>query len=123
MAAVDSTRVDRWLWAVRIYKTRSLATAACRGGHVRVNGAAAKPATTVRVGDRVTAQVEHRERVLEVTQVIEKRVSAPLAAEALVDHSPPPPPRDLAAPVFVRDPSSGRPTKKDRRELDRFRQR
>src|SRR5690606_23324456 len=52
MGAVEETRVDKWLWAVRLYKTRGLATAACRGGHVRVNGVPAKPATPVRVGDR-----------------------------------------------------------------------
>ncbi len=120
---MEATRVDRWLWAVRLFKTRSEATAACRAGHVRVNDASAKPATTVRVGDRVSARVHGRDRVLEVTRVIDKRVGAPLAAECIVDHSPPPPPRDRVAPVFVRDPAAGRPTKRDRRQLDRFRRR
>lgn len=122
MVTMETTRVDRWLWAVRIYKTRSAATEACRGGHVRVNGAPAKPASPVREGDRVEATAHDRHRVLEVTRVIDKRVGAPLAAECLVDHSPPPLTRDerLAA-VFVRDPGSGRPTKRDRRRLDRFR--
>jgi len=75
----------------------------------------------VRVGDRVAARVHGHDRLLEVVQVLDKRVSAPLAAECLVDHSPPPPPRDERAPTFVRDPSTGRPTKKDRRTMDRFR--
>jgi len=88
---------------------------------VRVNGSPAKPATHVRVGDRVAARVHGHDRLLEVVQVLDKRVSAPLAAECLVDHSPPPPPRDERAPTFVRDPSTGRPTKKDRRTMDRFR--
>jgi ribosome-associated heat shock protein Hsp15 len=118
---VDATRVDRWLWAVRQYKSRAAATDACRGGHVRVNGASAKPATTVRVGDRVEARAHGRHRVLEVVRVIDKRVGAPVAAECLVDHSPPPPPRDQVATTFTRDPGSGRPTKRDRRQLDRFR--
>jgi ribosome-associated heat shock protein Hsp15 len=118
---VDETRVDRWLWAVRMYKTRSEATTACRGGHVRVNGAPAKPAAQVRVGDRVAARVHGHDRVLEVVRVIDKRVGAPVAAECLVDHSPPPPPRDQTGPALVRDPSTGRPTKKDRRSIDRFR--
>lgn len=121
MTAVDSTRVDRWVWAVRLFKTRSQATEACRGGHVRVNGAPAKPATTVRVGDRVTAHVAGRERVLEVVEVIDKRVSAPLAAACVVDHSPPPPPREETVPFLFRDPSTGRPTKRDRRQIERFR--
>ena len=123
MAAVDSTRVDRWLWSVRLYPTRSAATTACQGGHVRVNGRAAKPATAVTVGDRVTANVHCDERVLEVVRIIEKRVGAPVAAECLVDHSPPPPLREHVVPLFTRDRASGRPTKRERRQLDRFRQR
>ena len=118
---MDETRVDRWLWAVRLYKTRSAATDACKGGHVRVNGAPAKPAAPVRVGDRVEASVHGRHRVLEVARVIDKRVGAPVAAECVVDHSPPPPPREELAPVFARDRGAGRPTKRDRRRLDRFR--
>jgi ribosome-associated heat shock protein Hsp15 len=118
----ETTRVDRWLWAVRVYKTRSAASDACRGGHVRVNGAPAKPAAPVRVGDRVEATAHERARVLEVARVIDKRVGAPVAAECVVDHSPPVPTRDeRRAAVFVRDQGTGRPTKRDRRQLDRFR--
>jgi len=120
---VDATRIDRWLWAVRVYKTRSAATDACRGGHVRINGARAKSATPVRVGDRVEANVHHLHRVLEVVRLIDKRVGASVAAECYVDHSPPPPPRDETSPVFGRDPGAGRPTKRQRRQLDRFRSR
>jgi ribosome-associated heat shock protein Hsp15 len=119
---MEATRVDRWIWAVRLCKTRAEASATCRGGHVRVNGAPAKPATAVRIGDRVEAFVHGRERVLEVVRDIDKRVSAPLAAQCLIDHSPPPPPRD-GAPLTTREPGSGRPTKRDRRQLDRFRTR
>jgi ribosome-associated heat shock protein Hsp15 len=120
---VDSTRIDRWLWSVRVYKTRSAATDACSGGHVRLNGNPAKPAATVRVGDRVEANVYGRPRILEVARVIDKRVGPPLAVECFVDHSPPPPPREERSPVFGRDPGAGRPTKRDRRQLDRFRPR
>ena len=118
---VESSRVDRWLWAVRLFKTRAAATAACRGGHVKVNGAAAKPASTVRAGDRVEAYVGERQRDVEVVRLIEKRVGAPVAVECYLDHSPPPPPREERAPVFLREPGAGRPTKRDRRRLDRFR--
>jgi ribosome-associated heat shock protein Hsp15 len=118
---VDETRVDRWVWAVRVFRTRSAATTACRGGHVKVNGRTAKPAAVVRVGDRVEAKVGQRRRVLEVTKVIDTRVGAPLAAECFVDHSPPPPAREGPGTVPKRDPGTGRPTKKDRRRLDRSR--
>jgi ribosome-associated heat shock protein Hsp15 len=119
---VEVTRVDRWLWAVRLYKTRAAATTACRGGHVRVNGSPAKPATSVRVGDRVDATVHGRLRSLEVARIIDKRVGAPVAAECLVDHSPPPPTtKDQPPAAFTRDRGAGRPTKRDRRRLDRLR--
>lgn len=119
----DSTRVDRWLWSVRAFKTRTLATEACRSGHVAVNRTVTKASTLVRVGDVVTIRVDGRDRVLEVTRVIENRVGAPVAAECYVDLSPPPPPRDMVAPGLVRDPASGRPTKRDRRLIDKLRQR
>lgn len=112
--------MDIWLWAVRLYKTRSAATAGCRSGHVRVNRAAAKASTPVKVGDRIEAFVE-RERVLEVVRVIDKRVGAPIAATCLIDHSPPAPVVRRQPPVFVRAPGSGRPTKRERRVLDRLR--
>ena len=120
---VESTRVDKWLWAVRVYPTRTVSSDKCSGGHVRVNGGPVKPATTVRIGDRVTANVGGEERILEVARIVEKRVSATVAAECFVDHSPPPRPRDDAMPVFTRDRGTGRPTKRDRRQLDRLRSR
>jgi ribosome-associated heat shock protein Hsp15 len=106
-----------------VFKSRAAATEACRGGHVRVNGRPAKPATTVRVGDRVAARAHGRDRVFEIVRVIDRRVGAPIAAECVVDHSPPAPERDLAQPLFTRDPGSGRPTKEERRRLDRLRDR
>jgi len=120
MPGADTTRVDVWLWAVRLYKTRSAATAGCRGGHVKVNRVAAKAATAVKVGDRIEAFVE-RQRELEVTKIIDKRVGAAIAATCFVDHSPPAPVVRRQPPVFVRAPGSGRPTKRERRELDRLR--
>ena len=118
---MEGVRVDVWLWSVRLFKTRSAATDACRGGHVKVNGAAAKAATPIKVGDWVAARAYDRDRVVEVAQLVGKRVGAPIAATCLVDHTPALPPRDLDPPVFARDPASGRPTKRDRRQLDRFR--
>jgi ribosome-associated heat shock protein Hsp15 len=119
MVRVDATRVDVWLWAVRLYKTRSAATAACRGGHVRVNRAPAKASTQVKVGDRVEAFVE-RPRVLEVVGIIDKRVGAAVAAKNLIDHSPPAPVVKRQPRMPRREPGAGRPTKRERRRLDRF---
>jgi ribosome-associated heat shock protein Hsp15 len=116
-----SARVDQWLWSVRMTKTRSDASAACRGGHVKVNGKTAKPASAVKVGDRVEAYLHDRERILEVRTVIVKRVGASIAVDCYVDHSPPPPEREQQVPVFERDRGAGRPTKRDRRQLDRLR--
>jgi ribosome-associated heat shock protein Hsp15 len=105
-------------------KTRAAAAQACRGGHVKIGGKAAKPSAPVRVGDRVEAYLNGRERVVDVTELIVKRVGAAVAAECYVDHSPPPPERDRdhVEPLFaVRERGAGRPTKRDRRQIDRLR--
>lgn len=116
-----SARVDSWLWAVRVYKTRSAATAACRAGHVRVNGEKAKAAQPVRPGDELRVRISGFDRILVVRQPITKRVGAALAAAAVEDLTPPPPPRELTAFVPVRDRGAGRPTKRERRDIDRLR--
>jgi ribosome-associated heat shock protein Hsp15 len=117
---MESTRVDRFLWAIRLVKTRSEATALCRGGHVEVNGRPAKPAATVAVGDTVEARVHGRDRIVEVVTVIDKRVGAAIAAECYIDRSPPVPEADRSA-TLLRERGAGRPTKRDRRQLDRWR--
>ena len=118
---MERVRVDRWLWAVRLAKTRSGAAQACRAGHVQVNGARAKPAAPVKVTDTVRIRVGDRERVVEVVRLIENRVGAELAATCLIDRSPPPPPRDPLDRPGRRAPGMGRPTKRERRDLDRAR--
>ena len=92
MVAMESTRVDRWLWAVRLTKTRPDAAAACRGGHVRINDKPAKPSTAVSPGDTVRALVGERTRIVEVVRVIQKRVGAADAVTCYLDRTPPPPP-------------------------------
>lgn len=114
-------RIDSWLWAVRLYKTRNAAKSAVAGGHVDVNGTRVKPSQRVKPGDRVVATIGDRLRIVEVVEPISKRVGAPRAAECLVDHSPPPPERQYVAPAGERDRGTGRPTKKDRRDLNRLR--
>ena len=118
---MEGTRIDRWLWTVRLAKTRSLAAQACRAGHVQVNGVRVKPAAPVQVGDTVRARLGGRERVVEVARLPGSRVGAELAAACLVDRSPPPPPRDPVAGVGWRGAGAGRPTKRERRQLDRAR--
>ncbi|MFC5636821.1 RNA-binding S4 domain-containing protein [Streptomyces bullii] len=116
-----NVRIDSWIWSVRLVKTRSLGAAACKGGHVRVNGERVKPAHAVRVGDEVRLRHDGRERIVVVTRLIRKRVGAPVAAQCYIDNSPPPPPREAVAPAGIRDRGAGRPTKRDRRELERLR--
>jgi len=117
--ADDETRIDRWLCAVRLVKTRPLATRLCEAGHVRINGSPAKPATKVRAGDRVDAFIADRERIVEVVRPIESRVGAPVAATCYVDHSPPVVPRTGSEIALIR--GEGRPSKRLRRELERLR--
>jgi ribosome-associated heat shock protein Hsp15 len=114
----DSARVDAWLWAIRIYKTRTLATDACKAGHVKVNQGSAKPALNIKVGDEVRVRIDGFDRILVVRQIISKRVSAPLAAAAVEERTPP---RDPVPRIAVRDRGAGRPTKRERREIDHLR--
>jgi ribosome-associated heat shock protein Hsp15 len=113
-------RVDSWIWSVRLIKTRSLASSACRAGHVRVNGIRVKPAHAVRAGDEIRLRQEGRERVVVVTRIVTKRVAATVAAACYIDNSPPPPPREETVPVAVRDRGAGRPTKRDRRSIEKL---
>lgn len=121
MEPLATARVDSWIWAVRLAKTRSAATAACRAGHVQVNGERAKAAQPVRVGDEVRLRNTDQERTVRVSRLVAKRVGATVAVECLIDLTPAPlPPEEVAATV-LRDRGAGRPTKRERRELERLR--
>lgn len=109
------------MWAVRLFKTRSQSAAACRSGHVRVNGAPAKASVQVGPGDEVRVRVAGHDRIVVVVRPIAKRVGAPVAAQCLVDNSPPPPSPELVASIPRRDRGAGRPTKRERREMEKFR--
>lgn len=119
-ASPASVRIDAWLWAIRAYKTRSAATAACRAGHVRLNGSPSKASATLVTGDTVTVRMPGYERILEVRRLIAKRVGAEAASHCFTDHTPP---RPIAPALGLpqRDRGTGRPTKKDRREMERLR--
>ncbi|MGP3988788.1 RNA-binding S4 domain-containing protein [Streptomyces sp. 3N207] len=116
-----SVRVDSWIWSVRLTKTRSQAATAARGGHVKVNGDRVKAAHALRVGDEVRVRQAGRERIVIVKRLIKKRVGAPVAVECYQDNSPPPPSAVDVPVVARRERGAGRPTKRDRRELERLR--
>ena len=122
-AALESTsvRLDAWVWAVRIYPTRSAASTACKAGHVRINGVGAKAAHPVRIGDTVRARTIGGERTVIVTGLLAKRVSATIAVQQYDDKTPPPPPKGEAPAPVVRERGAGRPTKRDRRQVERLR--
>lgn len=121
MDAAMSTRVDSWIWAVRLAKTRSAATAACRAGHVHVNGERAKAAQPVRIGDEVRLRTTDLERTVQVARLVAKRVGASVSVECLIDLTPPPPPKEEVAVTVRRDRGAGRPTKRERRDLEKLR--
>jgi len=121
MAEVTRARVDAWVWAIRLFPTRSAAGTACKAGHVRVNGDRAKPATQVVPGDEVHVRGGERERIVIVQRTIVKRVSAAVAAECYLDRSPAVVPKSQVAVAGERNRGAGRPTKRDRRMIERMR--
>jgi len=120
----EDVRVDKWLWAVRIYKTRSQSTEACRKGHVSIANLPVKPSRAVHVGEVVKVRKSPVVRSFKVLTLAEKRMSAKITADYLEDVTPP---EELEIQEMqknmrwiTRDRGTGRPTKKDRRELDDF---
>jgi ribosome-associated heat shock protein Hsp15 len=119
--AVTKVRIDSWVWAVRLYRTRSLAAAACRAGHVRVDGEKVKPAHAVSIGDEVRARSGDEERIVIVSRLVVKRVGAVIAAECFIDKTPAPIAVESAPAVVTRERGAGRPTKRQRRDIERLR--
>ena len=123
MSELDKTRIDKWLWAVRIYNTRSLATEACAAGKVKINGESVKASYLLKPGQTIQLNKQGEKSTFKVIKIIEKRVGAPIAIACYEDLTPPEEKNKLLFPsVFyeVRDKGSGRPTKRDRREIDKF---
>jgi ribosome-associated heat shock protein Hsp15 len=117
----DSVRADRWLWAARLFKTRALAAAACSGGKVEVNDQRAKPARLLRAGDLLRVTLPAGRRVVRILGLAERRGPAPTARALYDDLTPPALPRVRTSPAAYRPPGAGRPTKRERRQLDRLR--
>ena len=125
MSQLTKLRIDKWLWAVRIFKTRGLANEFCLSGKVKIKGDRIKPSKQIQVGDIITIQKGMIKHVYKVTGLIEKRVSAPLAAENVEDLTPPEETQKItsafAMKPLIRDRGKGRPTKKERRRMDQSR--
>ena len=121
---MEKVRIDKWLWAARMCKTRSMASEACTGGHVQINDETAKASKSVMVGDTVDVLTPGGPRVLEVAGLADKRGPAKVAVTLYVDHTPPPAPTGPMAgdPTFDRGSRRGRkgarPTKRDRRRFN-----
>ncbi len=122
MAEAEKLRIDKYLWAIRIFKTRSLATEACKAGRVKLNGQNVKPSYVVKVGERFTVQKGIERKVIFVTGLLERRVDAKTAVQFYEDQTPVEETYGFKsafhAPILKRDRGTGRPTKKDRREID-----
>ena len=118
---MSDVRIDKWLWAARFFKSRTLAAAACNGGKVHVNGDAAKASKTVRPGDMLRVTLPRIRRIVRVAALAERRGGASEAAGLYEDLTPPPPPREARpGPPAYRPPGAGRPTKRERRRIDRL---
>ena len=117
--SLDPVRVDKWLWAARMVKTRTQATDACAGGAIKVNGATAKASLKVKPGDRIEGMLPSGRRVLEVRGTAERRGSAPVARSLYVDLAPPE--RAPRLGFIEVERGEGRPTKVDRRKMERVR--
>lgn len=124
MEPEDGMRLDKWLWSVRVYKTRRLAIEACRAGRVSLNGDVAKPSRSVQCGDEVEARTSSFDRKLRVSGLPQRRVGAKLVTDFLEDLTPKEEyergRKTAVEGVLGRARGSGRPTKRDRREIDRF---
>ncbi len=125
MAENEKLRVDKYLWAIRIFKTRSLATEACKAGRVKLNGQNIKPSAMVKEGDTYHVQKGIEKKVVKVTGLLDKRVDAKTAINFYEDLTPVEETYGYKAtyhaPILKRDKGTGRPTKKDRREIEDLR--
>lgn len=117
----EKLRLDKYLWAIRVFKTRSLATEACKAGRIKLNGTSVKPSQVVRVGDIYSVQKGAEKKIVQVTGLLEKRMDAKSVQGFYEDLTPAVDPSHLH-PVLVRDRGTGRPTKKDRRDIDEVRE-
>ncbi len=123
---LEGVRIDRWLWAVRVFKTRSMATEACKKNFIKMATLAVKPSKEINVGDIISVKLGPLQKILQVEGITAKRVSAKLAVQFVKDLTPPEAYEKAKreklhlAPRIITKKGIGRPTKKQRRELDEF---
>ncbi len=121
---MESTRIDKWLWTVRLFKSRSISTEACKSGKVKIEGKNIKPSKDVKIGDLITVQQNPIIKTVKVKQILKNRVSATLAALAMEDLTSTEEYNKLKLMRELnyerRDHGLGRPTKKDRREIEKL---
>jgi ribosome-associated heat shock protein Hsp15 len=124
MDAPQTVRIDKWLWSIRLYKTRSLATEACRAGHVTIAGQPVKPSREAKVNDIIIAKTGEITRTVKVLALLDKRVGAKAVSQFAEDLTPPAEyekaRQPKLEPIFYRPKGAGRPTKKDRRAMGKF---
>ncbi len=123
MSELQKIRIDKWLWSVRMYKTRTLATEACAAGKIKIEDESVKASYLLKVGQIINISKQGEKWTLKSVKLIEKRVGAVLAAECYEDLTPPEEKNKLLFPATfyeVRDKGTGRPTKRNRREIDKF---
>ena len=122
MIVMDEVRIDKYLWSIRVFKTRSEATDACKGGKIRVNGADTKPSKAVKRGDVIVARKGPVTYTYKVLELVDKRQGARLVSNYAENLTPAEEIAKLRAPVetffLKRDRGAGRPTKKDRRQME-----
>ncbi|PRP94288.1 RNA-binding S4 domain-containing protein [Enhygromyxa salina] len=121
MPDLTAVRIDKWLWAARMFKTRSAASTACSAGHVKIAGESAKASKTVKPGDLVDVLTPGGPRNLEIVALGDRRGPAAVAVTLYLDHTPPPPPPEEQALEGIRERGAGRPTKKNLRDLRKLR--
>ncbi|MFD2903079.1 heat shock protein Hsp15 [Sphingobacterium sp. JUb78] len=118
----EKLRIDKYLWSIRLFKTRSLATEACKAGRVKLNGQNIKPSYVVKVGDIYQVQKGIERKIVKVLGLLERRVDAKTAVQFYEDQTPEEETTAYKsafhAPILTRDRGAGRPTKRDRREID-----
>ncbi len=124
MDVIEKLRIDKYLWAIRLFKTRSLAADACKAGRIKLDGQSLKPSYVVKVGDCYTCQKGAERKIIKVVGLLENRVDAQKARAYYDDITPvedtPAYKLKYQTTLLARDPGTGRPTKKDRREIDKL---